>query len=189
MFRSHTGPFSSIQNCVPHDCLKKLQLDNCVQCYGWLQPILPPITANYWPITLFKRSVAWHMIGWNRPSIVPKCCNILYAIHGSILIQSIILLILWKILCRHVSGPFVIYTVVWQSPCENKSINCSHSTFIALSVSDHTLWSRSFFWGMHADPLTYKSCFLLSQTDTKKSPTLLYQELHSSFTNIPCFFS
>ena len=29
--------------------------------------------------------------------------------------------------------------------------------------------------------------FLLSQTDTKRSPTLLYKELHLSFINIPCF--
>ena len=35
--------------------------------------------------------------------------------------------------------------------------------------------------------MIYKSCFLLSQTDTKKLPTPLYQELHSLFTNIPCF--
>ena len=35
----------------------------------------------------------------------------------------------------------------------------------------------------------YNSCYLVSQIDTKKSPTLLYQKLHvySLFTNIPCF--
>ena len=43
------------------------------------------------------------------------------------------------------------------------------------------------YQAMHADLSTYKSCFLLSQTDTEKSTTLLLQELNSSFTNIPCF--
>ena len=37
------------------------------------------------------------------------------------------------------------------------------------------------------DPLPYKISFLLSQTDIKKTPALLYHELHSSFINISCF--
>ena len=37
------------------------------------------------------------------------------------------------------------------------------------------------------NPLPYMIHFLLSRTDTKKFPTLLYHELHSSFTNTLCF--
>ena len=46
---------------------------------------------------------------------------------------------------------------------------------------------RLFWLTSPIDPLRYKLSFLLFQTDIKKSPTLLYHELHSSFTHIPCF--
>ena len=35
--------------------------------------------------------------------------------------------------------------------------------------------------------LPYKISFLLSQTDVKKSPTLLHHEIHSLFINVPWF--
>ena len=53
-------------------------------------------------------------------------------------------------------------------------------------------WPCTLEWGCSVGSCTLIHCrikfwFLLSQTDTKKSPTLLYQELHSSFTNLPSF--
>ena len=44
-----------------------------------------------------------------------------------------------------------------------------------------------FCQAMHADPLLYKAIFSYPKLILKKSPTLLCQELHSSFTNIPYF--
>ena len=45
----------------------------------------------------------------------------------------------------------------------------------------------SFCQVVPTDPLPDKISFLLFHTNTKESPTLLYQELHSLFINIPCF--
>ena len=45
-----------------------------------------------------------------------------------------------------------------------------------------------FCWAMHLGPLANKFSLLLSQTDTKTSLTLFYEELRSSSTNMPCFF-
>ena len=49
--------------------------------------------------------------------------------------------------------------------CNAHEINRSHSTVIALFVIDHTLWSGVFCRAMHADSLSYKLPFLLSQTE------------------------
>ena len=71
-------------------------------------------------------------------------------------------------------------------------INKKLLTFNRHSTQCH--WPDTLEWGCSvgpctlADSLLYKIFFPQSQPDTKrKSPTLLYQELHSLFTNIPCF--
>ena len=77
----------------------------------------------------------------------------------------------------------------WLLKSKKKLINHSDSTVIAFSAIDHAL-RRSVVLicrAMHADPSVYNNCFLLSQIDTKNRLSLLYQELYSTFTNIPFF--
>ena len=66
-------------------------------------------------------------------------------------------------------------------------MNCSHSTVIALRAFFHTLLCGVVHQGVHTDPSPYKASFLQPQLILKISPTPLYQELHSLFTNMHCF--
>ena len=46
-----------------------------------------------------------------------------------------------------------------------------------MSLTTHSGGVGLICWVKHADPSVYNNCFLPSQIDTKKTPTLLYQEI------------
>ena len=56
--------------------------------------------------------------------------------------------------------------------------------FLELSAIDNAAWVGCFCWAMHSDPLTYKSFFILSQTNSRKNRPLYCNKsyIHHSLT-------
>ena len=115
------------------------------------------------------------------------------------LIRTNLLLSAWPIvqLAMEVHSDRAIIIVCITCWCRCLHVNYDNALkmklFWNLTSTHHSKLTSShsgvglFCQAVHADSLPYIISFLLFQTDTKKSPTLLYRELHSSFTNIPCF--
>ena len=87
----------------------------------------------------------------------------------------------------------VVYVYLWNTPINHGLyityiyINHSHSTPIVLSAIELALWSGVGLTDITQWTIAIWKFLSLIPNWHQKSPTVLYQRLHSSFTHIPCF--
>ena len=91
-------------------------------------------------------------------------------------------------LCHHSLFHVTQLLPLYPSPLIRTEIIHLHSTTIALSPIDLSHWSGVGLCNLTWGSITIQISFILSLKDCKRSHTLLYQELCSSFTNPPFFF-